>query len=159
MRTPAVTICILVAVALLGAGCGRKGVPRPREDVLPATVIDLKADNSAAGIELTWSRPKHYSGGGRMNDLSAFVLERAVGTDEASPFSVLGRVEVTDRERFQQQGRFRIVDTHTIVGEQYRYRVVSFTTDEYVSDPSNTVTVERKPAAEETHAPLPATPR
>ncbi len=150
---------ILVAGALLGAGCGRKGVPRPPEDILPATITDLKADNTAAGIELTWSRPKHYSGGGRMSDLAAFVVERAVGSEDAAAFSVLGRVEVTDRERFQQQARFRIVDTHTIVGEQYRYRVVSFTTDEYVSDPSNTVTVERKPTAEETHAPLPATPR
>jgi len=146
-------------IALVGAGCGRKAAPRPPQNVLPATITDLAAADTAAGVELTWARPKVYTGGGRMSDLAGFVIERADAADVSATFITLGSIEVTDRERFQQQGRFRFVDTHTIVGARYLYRVVSFTTDEYVSAPSNVVVVERKPAAEETHAPLPATQR
>jgi len=128
-----------------GAGCGRKGAPQPPEDVLPATITDLTGSDTPDGVVLTWARPKTYVDGRRITDLEGFVIERALGSDEASPFAELGRVSITDRERFQQQRRFRLVDPHTIVGATYRYRVVSFTTDEYFSEPSNIVTVERKP--------------
>ncbi len=134
-------------------------MPRPPEDILPATITDLSATNAPEGITLSWSRPKTYIDRSRMNDLGGFVIERADGSDAAASFATLGKVEVSDRQRFQQQGRFRLTDPTTIVGAQYRYRVVSFTVDEYFSAPSNVVAVERKAAAEETHAPLPTTQR
>ena len=47
------------------------------------------------------------------------------------------------RERLQQERRFGWVDTDTVLGQTYQYRVISLTTDAYVSEPSNFVTVER----------------
>ncbi len=149
----------LVAVTLLAAACGRKAMPKPPEDVVPATITDLSATMAPEGVTLTWNRPKGYVDGSRMNDLGGFVIERADGTDPDEEFQELGRVIVTDRERFQQERRFRLTDASTIVGASYRYRVVSFTVDEYFSTPSNVVIVGAQTKPEETHAPLPETPR
>lgn len=131
-------------IMLASGGCGRKAAPQPPEDVLPVTIVDLTGTDTPDGVVLTWARPKTYVDGRRITDLDGFVIERAPGDDVDAPFTELGRVRITDRERFQQQRRFRLVDPHTIVGATYRYRVVSFTTDEYFSAPSNIVIVERK---------------
>jgi len=149
----------VVFLALIVAGCGRKAAPRPPEDVAPAAITDLSATDTPEGITLSWSRPKAYIDGSRMNDLGGFIIERAAGSDAAATFATLGKVAVSDHERFQQQRRFRLTDPTTIVGAPYLYRVVSFTIDEYVSAPSNVVAVERKSVTEETHAPLPAPQR
>lgn len=158
-RRRLISVFCLLGAVLLSPGCGRKASPRPPEDILPAAIQDLTATNSAEGIVLSWSRPKTYVDGSRMPDLAGFTIERAEGSDAEATFRPVGTVEVIDRERFQQQSRFRLSDPNTIVGAQYRYRVVSFTTDEYLSAPSNVADVERKSAAEEIDAPLPATQR
>jgi hypothetical protein len=136
-------------------GCGRKAPPHPPEDVLPKTISDLQAVNGADGIEMSWSRPIRYADGSRMADLAGFVIERKAGTDPRTPFARLGIVEVGDRDRFRQIKRFQYLDRDTRTGTAYHYRVVSFTLDRYVSEPSNTATVERAIPSEEKHAPLP----
>ena len=143
----------LVALLLLSTvDCGHKGVLRPPEDCAPETIGDLSAINVTEGVRLTWSRPKEYVDGSRMEDLGAFVIERSVGT---APFERLSTVPVTDRERFRQERRFRHIDAAVSPGDRYSYRVVSFTVDEYASAPSNIVTIERTLTSEAPHAPLP----
>jgi predicted small lipoprotein YifL len=151
-------VIVLVLAALL-PGCGRKAPPRPPEDVLPRPIPDLGASNVADGIRLSWGRPSLYADGTRMTDLAGFVIERAVGTEARTAFTRLDTVEVSDRDRFRQIKSFQYVDHDTAAGTTYQYRVVSFTLDRYFSSPSNSVTVERTVPGEETHALLPATQR
>lgn len=144
-RSPAraALACALLACVLAAtAGCGRRGNPRPPEDVLPQTITGLEAREDPAGIVLSWPRPDRYTGGGTMNDLGAFIVERAVG-DGAAGFAEHARIEVLDRDRFRQVKNFRFTDTDTSAGVRYRYRVVSTTTDGYVSAPSNEVGITR----------------
>jgi len=154
-----VSSLFLVLACILTASCGRKAPPRPPQDVRPKTIADLAANNVADGVQLSWSRPRTYADGTQMADLGGFVVERADGTDPSVAFKRVTQLEVTDRDRFRQIKKFRYLDRDTSVGTQYRYRVVSFTIDRYVSAPSNVAAVERATAGEETHAPLSATPR
>jgi hypothetical protein len=137
------TFGAIVLAGLSLFGCGRKALPRPPEDVLPKTITDLQATETANGIELTWSRPRTYVDGGRMTDLGGFTIARASEADARAGFQRLTVIEVGDRERFRQTTRFRYVDESAAVGTQYHYQVVSFTTDRYVSGPSNIASVER----------------
>jgi hypothetical protein len=145
----------VVVLLLLTTQCGHKTMVRAPEDCAPETITDLAVRNDADGIRLSWMRPKQYVDGKRMDDLGHFVIERSTGDAANTPFERLATLEVTDRERFRKTGRFRYLDAAVTTGVRYRYRVVSFTLDGYVSAPSNIASIERGPAGEETHAPLP----
>jgi hypothetical protein len=106
----------------------------------PEPILKLAAANATDGIALTWPRPTTYADGTRMTDLGAFRIERRAAE---GPFATVATVRITDRERFRQERRFRWIDIETTAGETYEYRVVSETTDGYVSQPSNAVTIER----------------
>jgi len=153
-RAAACTALLVVALA----ACGRKAPIRPPEDVVAQTISDLAASDSAAGVELAWSRPRRAVDGSELRDLGGFVIERASG-DLDAPYQRVATVDVTDRDRFRQVGRFRYLDRATTVGTEYRYRVVSFSLDRYFSAPSNVATVDRTQTDENTHAPLPGTKR
>lgn len=146
-------VLVLCTVGLALPACGRKTAVRPPELVAPATIEDLSATNVTDGVRLAWRRPATYVDGTRMNDLGAFRIERS---SDGAPFSQVATVAVTDQERFQQERRFRWLDSDTAVGHTYQYRVISSTTDEYVSEPSNIVTIERQvPTPAPTPAPTP----
>ncbi len=150
---PCAFLSVLCAAGLTLPACGRKTMVRPPELVAPETIDSLAATNVAEGIRVTWRRPVKYADGTRMSDLGAFRVERTTG---GAPFSPLATVAVTDRDRFQRARRFRWLDTATTVGETYQYRVISFTTDGYASQPSNIVTIARAvPTPAPTRTPTP----
>ncbi len=127
-------------------GCGRKGPVRPPELLAPARIEDLQAVDTPQGVVLSWSRPRTYADGTRMDDLGGFAVERA---ESDGPFQRIASLPVSDRERFRKIRRFRFLDTAARPGRVYRYRVVSFTTDRYASAPSNAVEIARQGAGEE----------
>jgi len=135
-------LCALavLAISLALPACGRKTPVRPPELAAPQRIDSVSVTNVADGIELSWRRPTQYADGSRMTDLAGFRVERSVA---GAPFSEVATVEVTDQERIRQERRFRWVDSDTQVGTVYQYRVTSFTTDDYVSQPSDIVTAER----------------
>jgi len=113
---------------------------RPPELIAPQRIDNLTASNASDGIQLSWHRPTKYADGTRMTDLGGFRVERAT---PGTPFAPVATIEIADRDRIRQEQRFRWVDPDTQVGETDEYRVISFTTDGYVSQPSNVVTIER----------------
>jgi hypothetical protein len=161
MHTLPSNFCLLLFTACLltfpAAGCGRKGLPRAPEDVVPRSLADLAASNVADGIQLSWSRPQLYADGTRMPDLGGFLVERA--TDAALTYQRIAELTVTDRDRFRQIKRFKHLDRDVTLGVAYRYRVVSFTVDRYFSAPSNAVTIERTLTNEGRNALLPTPQR
>ncbi len=147
-----------ILLTLSGLACGRKGPPRPPEDVLPQTISDLSAANVTDGVQLSWRRPLTYTDGSRMTDLGGFVIERAIGTEPRAAFQRLSVLAVSDRDRFRQVKQFEYVDRDSVPESTYQYRVVSFTLDRYFSEPSNVVIITHKAPREEKHAPLPPPP-
>jgi hypothetical protein len=135
-------ILCLIALAggLLFAGCGIKSHPLPPEDVRPERITDLLAVSVAKGVRISWGRPEHYTGGARLRDLGKFEILRASGGREPH---VIGEIAVTDLQRFRQEHHFSFVDEDTVVGDRYRYQIVSVTTDGYESLPSNQAGITR----------------
>jgi hypothetical protein len=136
--TALVTACVLPFTT----SCGRKTDPRPPELVAPEVIAELAAENDVKGIRISWERPTHYVDGSRMLDLAGFQVERSSGDDE---FAVVTTLWVEDRDRFRQIRSFHYLDGSVSPGQTYRYRIVSFTTDNYFSEPSAVVQLLREP--------------
>ena len=151
----------LLPIALLGVtvACGRKAPPRPPEDVVPASITDLSATQTKDGIELAWSRPTTFADGTRMQDLAGFAVDRWAVVGVEAPPNRLVELPVTDRDRLRKIKRFSYLDTTTIVGVEFRYRVVSYTDDGYFSGPSNEVVITPEAGGQGTDAPLSAPQR
>lgn len=138
-RRAAHTALVATAILLAGAACGRRGNPRPPEDVLPKTIADLTAKLAEQAVVLSWSRPDRYVDDSRMRDLAAFDVQRSSGVEIA--FERIAQIPIEDRDRFRQLRHFKYEDGNVTPGQTYRYRVISFTTDHYRSAPSNVVEV------------------
>jgi hypothetical protein len=138
-------LTVALMIAAFGSapflGCGVKSQPIPPEAARPEKILGLEAVNSKEGIRLTWPRPDNYAGGAKMKDLGSFTITRA---QEDKPAQKIGDIQVHDEGRFQVQRTFTFIDGSTIMGKTYHYQVTSSTTDGYVSEPSNEVTVLRK---------------
>ncbi len=137
--TLALTIAALASVAFLG--CGVKSPPISPAAASPERILGLEAVNAKDGIRLSWERPESYAGGQSMRDLGGFTISRA---QEGKPLEKIGDIQVHDEGRFQVQHTFTFIDGATIAGKTYHYQVTSNTTDGYVSQPSNDVTIVRK---------------
>jgi len=140
MRARAVAL-LLATVAAVPA-CGRKTMPRPPELVAPKMVQELSLSTQSTGILVRWSRPTQYADGTTMDDLAGFVVER---NRYNSPFTEIARVPVTDQGRFQKVKRFDYLDHELLAGATYHYRIVSFTTDNYYSSPSDAAEITWNP--------------
>ncbi len=125
-------------------GCGVKSQPISPEAARPERILGLEAANAKDGIRLTWDRPESYAGGQKMRDLGSFAISRA---KEGGPVEKIGDIQVHDEGRFQVQNTFAFIDGATVMGKTYHYQVISSTTDGYVSEPSNVVTIVRKAAS------------
>ncbi len=122
-----------LVVALVVAGCGLKSAPQPPELVRPTPPTGLAAVGAPDGIKLSWGRPQRYTGGKRMDDLGAFLIERAPGDGSAPEFVLVHRFVLDDQDRFRQQRRLSWTDTTTTKGERYLYRITAETLDGYTS--------------------------
>jgi hypothetical protein len=146
MRWLAMLAIASIATAAVAFGCGVKSPPIPPEEARPERIVDLHGVSVREGIRLSWARPTRYAGGKDMRDLAGFTLMRAAGDE---PFEKVTWVPITDQGRFRIQREFNYIDTGATLGHAYRYAVIAQTTDNYVSQPSNVVTMVRSepPAA------------
>jgi len=81
-----------------------------------------------------------YASGHSLRDLGGFVILRG---EDHQPFQPLVELPVTDQDRFSPQRRFSYVDGEALLGNSYRYEIVSRTIDGYASAPSNKVEFTR----------------
>lgn len=131
---------VVSVVALSAVACGNKTPVRPPELIQPRPPTALVARSTPAGVALTWSRPGEYTGGGRMNDLGGFEIERAPG-DAPGGFERIGTLTVDDQMRFRPQRTLEWTDASAVPKTRYAYRVIAFTLDDYRSAPAGPVTV------------------
>jgi hypothetical protein len=137
---------VLVTVALALPACGRKSRPVAPEVVRPESPEDLTAVVTPDGVRLGWLRPLRYSGGGRMNDLGEFVIERAPAEGTPPEFRKVGTVVVQDQDRFRKERRLEWIDKDVVPGARYLYRATAVTLDGYRSAPAGPVSVRYGPA-------------
>jgi hypothetical protein len=136
-RLRSIPVLLVFGAIPFCAGCGVKSAPLAPELVLPARIADLRAPADSHGIKLSWGRPTHYTGGHTMRDLGGFVILRGAGA--GGRMEPLVELPVTDRERFAVEHEFSYIDNETVIGQPYRYEIVSRTLDGYTSAPSNEV--------------------
>lgn len=134
---------VLVVLALIAPACGAKNRVLPPELVRPESPDDLSAIATPEGVRLNWNRPTRYSGGGQMNDLDGFVIQRATGTGAVSAaYAEVGKVFLNDRNRFRKERRIEWVDTSATPGNLYFYRVIAITMDRSRSIPAGPVSLQ-----------------
>jgi hypothetical protein len=146
--TNAVRLLALVLSAPLPIACGRKGPVVAPQLVRPEAPEALAAVSTPDGVRLTWLRPLHYTGGGRMNDLDHFDIERTVETESGKPeYENAGEVKLDDQHRFRKERRIEWIDKTAVPGTKYVYRVTAVTIDRYRSASAGPVTVQYGPPA------------
>jgi hypothetical protein len=143
------SLVALILAAALPIACGHKGPVIAPQLVRPEAPEAFAAVSTPDGVRLTWLRPLHYSGGGRMNDLDRFEIERAVATESGKPeYTKVGELTLDDQHRFRKERRIEWIDKMAVPGTKYRYRVTAVTLDRYRSTPAGPVTVQYGPPAE-----------
>jgi len=134
---------VAIAALVWLAACGHKSPPTAPELVRPEAPENVAAIVTPDGIRVSWLRPQKYSGGGRMNDLGGFTIERAtaVGEGQTPVFRKAGTVTLEDQTRFRKERRLEWVDKDVTKGTRYVYRVIAVTLDGYHSAPGGPVAV------------------
>jgi hypothetical protein len=151
MRGAALALAAVVAVL---PACGKKNLPVAPELVRPELPENLTAVSTPDGVRLSWLRPLRYSGGGKMNDLGGFQIERAPGEGAAPAFRKVGTLTLEDQDRFRKERHLEWIDKSVEPGARYLYRVSAFTLDGYRSPPAGPVDVRFGPAATAPASPL-----
>ena len=70
-------LCALL-VAMFVSGCGFKTMPVPPQEIVPATITDLRYELDERGVTLSWTYPNRTVRGEELSDINAFDLYRAV---------------------------------------------------------------------------------
>src|SRR5664279_1692397 len=67
---------LVVVIAVLLAGCGKKGALVPPEALVPAAISDLRVEQKGERFLVLWSSPIRQEGGRALRSLSGFRLFR-----------------------------------------------------------------------------------
>ena len=76
LSRPISALLALAALALVLAGCGKKGPLVPPEALVPAPVANLAVAQKGARFQVSWSAPGKQEGGATLRDLAGFLLFR-----------------------------------------------------------------------------------
>jgi predicted small lipoprotein YifL len=136
---------VLLVLALLLTGCGRKGPLIPPEALVPAAISDLKVAQQGELFQISWTRPAKEEGGGPLRDLAGFrlfkreVLPAAEDCEECpSAYRLLKAVDPEYLQEVRRSGDlFLFSDAELRQGKTYQYKAVSLKKDGTMSRESN----------------------
>lgn len=114
-----------LAVAL-AAGCGMRTPVRPPEDTAPVIPGDVEAVREKDGVAVHWHRAEHSADGEKLTDLTAFVVERKRGGEEA--WERVATVSVVDTDKIRRKKDFTFHDRDAGSGPA-SYRVIAVCSD------------------------------
>jgi hypothetical protein len=141
-RQATLGIVLVLAIATLAPGCGRRGTLRPPQYVSPRPVTDLEVRSAPGGLEIRFRRPDRTVDGQEMSDLGFLELWRSCeprpGMFRVANFPIL------DRGSFRKTTRLTILDDAPGIGESCIYRIIAVTTDGYRSLPAQSEPVRRE---------------
>jgi predicted small lipoprotein YifL len=127
-------ILIIAVLALLLAGCGRKGKLISPEALRPAPVSDLQIGQRGESFQVSWSQPTEGEGKKPIKDLAGFHLfKREVLPPEedcescADAYKSLKIVDLKYLQDVRQVGgRLFFNDSDVVTGKTYQYKLLSF---------------------------------
>lgn len=140
-------LLVLIILATILPGCGRKGPLVPPEALVPAAVTDLACEQRGERFLLSWTPPSREVGGRALREPTGFALYRRqvlpAGEDcEECPNAYrLVREATPDAAGTLRRaaGRSYLDDTDLAEGTTYQYKLASVKTDGTASPPSNRV--------------------
>ena len=138
-------VLLIAVLALVIAGCGRKGPLVPPEAMVPAAIADLRVEQQGERVIVSWTQPGREEAGGPLKDLAGFrVFRREVlppGEDCEECPTAYRLIQTVDPEYLQHVVRvgnsYSFVDTGLEPGKTYQYKVVTFKADGSESKQSN----------------------
>ena len=119
-------IALLVLVASLIVGCGKKGSPEAPELSAPSPIRGLNIAGDVRGVLLRWAAPATTASDDELTDLTGFAVERSpVVPGERAQFELIADITVPaigqgDTVNFQYH------DAAVQPGRAYEYRVVPY---------------------------------
>jgi hypothetical protein len=130
-------LVLLLFIALLCTGCGKKGNPIPPKMIIPPALADLTADSVTEGIRLGWSVSEAK---GRIDHFR--IVRSDVDADQACPgcpqdYKPFATLKVTDPNlRREGEKGFRYIDTAVAAGRFYSYRISACDFKGHCGEPS-----------------------
>jgi len=148
MRPSRIQNVLLIGLCLLAvAACGRKTLPVPPDQAVPAPVNDLRYHQEQSRIVLTWTPPKRTAVGSRLQGIDSFLVMRAVVPEDdycpGCPVNFSTTTELPYDEAVSPDGKgratARFIETLLRPGHRYLYRVRTKAGWRLISEDSNTV--------------------
>lgn len=118
-------LCVLVCV-----GCGRKGRPRPPEEIAPGEVLYFTAMGTLEGVQLSWQAPVTDARGEPLLNLAGFVVKKRSIVDKGeSDFEDIAEMSAKASANVMSQGaksddsKYGFLDRDVAPGKRYEYVV------------------------------------
>lgn len=138
-------LLVLIILAILLPGCGRKGALVPPEALFPAAVSDLAVQQKGERFLVSWTPPVKQVGGRPLRAETGFALYRRVVLPPAEDCEECPSAYALVRQNlpgYRQGarlfgGRLFVDDTDLEKEKTYQYKVVTVLGDGVASPPSN----------------------
>ncbi len=135
-------ICLLMVSCLMA--CGRKTLPIPPQDAVPAPITDLVVHQDGNKIVLDWTIPERTTAGSKLPQIQAFQILRAVvakDTCSTCPVSFTSMIELPLAQALRDAKHNRGQYSETLLRPEHRYiyKVKTKAGWRLISDESNQV--------------------
>ena len=127
MKRAALRAALAAAVAVaLAAGCGLRTPVRPPEDTAPVVPGQVTIQRDDSAVLVRWKRAEKSVDGVRLDDLTAFAVERRRSGEEF--WQRVAKIDVVDQEKIRRRKDFSWRDEDA--GEaDASYRVIAICAD------------------------------
>ncbi len=130
---------VLLTVALIVAGCGLKGDPKPPQIMAPPPIADLKAEPLPRGISIAWTVTDRIADVGSFKILRSVTLDGSLACPECpQDYQPLATPAVSDTSLSREGEKgFKYFDATVRDGSYYSYRIQACSRSGQCSAPSN----------------------
>ena len=136
-------LCLVVLLMVAFAGCGVKGPPKPRSELVPKKITDLRARTASNGIELSFTVPQYDEPGKKIETVRLYYGYLPLSGDPECPpcpprlkryveLSLLG-----EDNKIRKGGGFAYLDANAPLNKDAFYQVVITDASGRESSPSN----------------------
>lgn len=125
---------LLILTFVFAMSCGRKGPPKPPEDIAPQAVRFLELVPTEKGVKLRFQAPLKTVGGDDIIGLKVFSIgRRALSKDSSERFLNIAELEFDEKLHNPKSQWFEYEDHINSAGSQYEYIVVAADDAGYLS--------------------------
>ncbi len=125
---------VVFIILVLSMACGRKGPPKPPEEIAPQSVRFLEIIPTDTGLKLRFQAPLDTVGGDELTDLAVFsVGRRALSKDSSESFLGIAELEFDIKVHNPKTQWFSYEDQSVKTGGQYEYIVIAEDSSGYAS--------------------------